>query len=109
MALSSVVEEAVKVLAAFESELDRVKSEALESKKRLLRVAAEEGDRARKGALAKAQAMAEERIAKAREEAETEAAAILEKGKSSLKSLNSRIAKRSDEALELVTNHLLGD
>jgi vacuolar-type H+-ATPase subunit H len=103
------VEEAVKVLAAYESELDRVKAEAVESKKRLLKVAADEGDRARKEALAKAQAMADERVAKVRKEAETEAAAILDKGKSSLKLLNSRIAKKSDEALELVTKHLLGD
>jgi vacuolar-type H+-ATPase subunit H len=103
------VEEAVKVLAAYESELDRVKAEAVESKKRLLKVAADEGDRARKEALAKAQAMADERVAKVRKEAETEAAVILDKGKSSLKLLNSRIAKKSDEALELVTKHLLGD
>ena len=107
--MSSVVEEAVKVLAIFESELDRVKSEAIESKKRLLKVAVDEGDRARKEALAKTQSMAEEKIAKARHEAETEASAILVKGKSSLKSLNSRISKKSDEALELVTKHLLGD
>ena len=109
MSSPSVVEEAVKVLAAFESELDRVKAETVESRKRLLKVAADKGEGARKQALAKAQAMADERIAKARQEAETDAVAILEKGKSSLKALNSRIAKKSDEALELVTSHLLGD
>ena len=107
--MSSVVEKAVEVLAAFENELDKVKAEAIESKKRLLRVAADEGDGARKEALATAQALAEERISRARQEAETEASVILQKGKNSLKSLNLRIAKKSDEALELVTKHLLGD
>ena len=109
LVLSSAVEEAVKVLVAFEGELDRVKAEAVESKKRLLKVASDEGERARKMALAKAQAMMEERIAKARKDAEAEAEVILEKGKSSLKSLKSRIGERSEKALELVTNHLLGD
>ncbi len=107
--MSSVVEEAIKVLAAFEAELDRVKLEATEAKKRLMKVAVDQGERARDDALAKARSMAEERIRKARQDAEAEASVILEKGQSSLASLNSRISEKSDIALELITKHLLGD
>ncbi len=107
--MSSVVEEAIKVLAAFEAELDRVKLEATEAKKRLMKVAVDRGERARDDALAKARSMAEERIRKARRDAEAEASVILEKGQSSLASLNTRISEKSDVALELITKHLLGD
>ncbi len=107
--MSSVVEEAIKVLAAFEAELDRVKLEATEAKKRLMKVAVDQGEKARDDAFAKARSMAEERIRKARRDAEAEASMILEKGQSSLASLNSRISEKSDAARELITKHLLGD
>lgn len=107
--MSSVVEEAIKVLAAFEAELDGVKSEAIEARKRLLKVAIDQGEKAREEALAKARSMAEMRIRNARRDAEAEAAMIIERGRSSLASLNARISEKSDVALKLVTKHLLGD
>ncbi len=107
--MSSVVEEAIKVLAAFEAELDGVKLEATEAKKRLMKVAVDQGEKARDDALAKARSVAEQRIRNARRDAEAEAAVIVEKGRSSLVSLNARISEKSDVALELITKHLLGD
>src|SRR5436853_301119 len=56
--MAQVTEEAVKALAEFEADLDRIKSDASEAKKRLVKAAADEAEKAKSDALAKAQELA---------------------------------------------------
>ena len=56
--MTQVIEEAVKALAEFEAELDRIKTDASEAKKRLVKAAADEAEKAKSDALAKAQELA---------------------------------------------------
>jgi vacuolar-type H+-ATPase subunit H len=107
--MSSAVEEAIKVLAEFESELEEIREESVDARKRLSKIAKDEGDKAMKLALARAHAIAEEQIRKAREDAEREADSISKKGEEALAGLKEKISKRSEEALRLVSEHLLGD
>jgi len=107
--MSSPVEEAVKVLAEFEADLERIKAESVDAKKRLSKLVADEGDKAMKLALAKAHDVAAKQVQKAREDAEQEASSIADRGNEELSRLKERISKRSEEALRLVSEHLLGD
>ncbi|MBI3023455.1 MAG: hypothetical protein HYU03_04770 [Thaumarchaeota archaeon] len=107
--MTSAVEEAIKVLEGFESELEKIKQEAVEAKKSLLRKVSEEGETAKAEALAKAQAVADERIRRARNEADGEASSIIARGDQSVKTLEERISKKNKEAVELVVKELLGD
>ncbi len=107
--MTSAVEEAIKVLEGFESELEKIKREAVEAKKSLLRKVSEEGENAKREALAKAQAVAEERIRRVTDEAEKEASSINARGDQSVKTLKERISKKNKDAVELVVKELLGD
>src|SRR2546428_3665490 len=71
--MAQVIEEAVKALAEFEADLDRIKSDASDAKKRLVKAAADEAEKAKIDALAKAQELANERVRVAKQEAEREA------------------------------------
>jgi vacuolar-type H+-ATPase subunit H len=105
--LSSVVEEAIKILVNFEAELDKIKEQVMEAKKDLMRTSSEEGEKARKEVLARVQVIAEENIRRAREEAEREAKSILFKGEESLKVLREKISRRNKDAIELVVKYLM--
>src|SRR5213593_4358023 len=99
--MTQVIEEAVKALAEFEAELDRIKTDASEAKKRLVKTAADEAERAKSDALAKAQELANERVRSAKQEAERAAGEIANKGEESLNRLKAATSKRRDEAVEL--------
>ena len=107
--MTSAVEQAIKVLEGFESGLEKIKGEAVEAKKNLLRKVSEEGENAKREALASAQTIAGERIRRAREEAEREASSIIAKGEKTVKGLKEQISKKNKEALDLVVKQLLGD
>ncbi len=107
--MTSAVEDAIKVLEGFESELERIKEEAIEAKKSLLRKVSEEGENAKKEALDSVQSISGERIAKARAEADREASLIMAKGEQSVRKLREQISRKSAEAVELVVKELLGD
>lgn len=107
--MSSVVEQTVKALVEFEKELDQAKAEASDSKKKILKDAAEWADSAKASGLSKAQQMASETLAKARAEAEREAVAIQKKGEVALKSFEASVSKRKSKAVEAVVGRLLGE
>ncbi len=107
--MSSVIEETVKALIEFESELDKAKAEASETKKMMIKDAAGWAASARASGISKAQQLASERLAKAREEAEEEADAIRKKGESSLKNFEASISKGKSKAADHVVGRLLGE
>jgi vacuolar-type H+-ATPase subunit H len=107
--MSSAIEETVKALVEFESELDRAKEEAAGFKRKAMKDAADWANTARTSAISKAQAIADDRVAKAKEEAEAEAAKIRAKGDADLKSFEGSISNRKSKAAELVALRLLGE
>ena len=106
--MTQVIEEAVKALTEFEAELDRIKTDASEAKKRLVKTAADEAEKAKSDALAKAQQMADERVRVAKQEAERTAEEIAKRGEGLLKRLKALTLKRKEEAVELAVRRLLG-
>lgn len=107
--MTSAIEDTVKVLIEFESELDRAKVEATEAKRRTSKEAADWAEAAKNEAISKAQEIAIQRVAAARRDAESEAARIRKKGESDLEAFESSISKRRSEAAELVASRLLGE
>src|SRR2546428_7893514 len=96
--MAQVIEEAVKALAEFEADLDRIKSDASDAKKRLVKAAADEAEKAKIDALAKAQELANERVRVAKQEAEREAGGGAEKGGGTLDPPKTAAPKRQEEA-----------
>ena len=107
--MSSVIEGTLKALIEFESELDRAKAEASDTKKKMLKDATELAAGVKANALSKAQQLAAERLAKARAEAEKEAESIRKKGEFSLKTFEGSISKRKAKAVAHVVVRLLGE
>jgi vacuolar-type H+-ATPase subunit H len=107
--LSSAIEETVKALVEFESELDAAKAAVSEAKSRTMKDASAWADAAKAAALSRAQEIASRTVAKAKEEAEAEAARIRKKGESDLKAFESSISKYKSEAAQLVASRLLGE
>ena len=107
--MSSVIESTIKALVEFESELDRAKSDAADSKKRLGKEAADWAAAAKAKAVAEAQRIASETVARARAEAEAEAGSIRARGNASLKTFEDSISKRKGKAVDLVAARLLGE
>jgi vacuolar-type H+-ATPase subunit H len=107
--MSSAIEETVKALVEFESELDAAKTDISEAKARTMKNAANWAEAAKASAVSKAQEIASKTVAKAREDAEAEAAKIRKKGESDLKAFESSISKHKSKAAELVASRLLGE
>jgi vacuolar-type H+-ATPase subunit H len=107
--MGSQIEATVKALIEFESELDRMKAEALEAKKKMVKDTVGLAETARSAAISKAQQQVSERLAKAKAEGEGEAESIRRKGESSLKSFEATISKRKAKATEKVVSRLLGE
>ncbi len=105
----SQVETTVKALIEFESELDKTKAEALETKMKMIKDAESLAESAKSGAILKAQQQASETLAKARAEAEDEAESVRKKGESSLSSFGASISRRKAKATERVVGLLLGE
>jgi vacuolar-type H+-ATPase subunit H len=106
--MTSAIEETVKALTEFESELDRVKAEASETKRRMLKDVSDWAASAKANAVAKAQELAADRVAKARAEAEGDADSIKKKGEASLKTLEASISKHKSKAADMVVARLMG-
>jgi vacuolar-type H+-ATPase subunit H len=107
--MATAIEDAVKALMEFESELDRVKAEASEDRKKILRAATELAANAKSNAVSRAQELASARLAKARSEAEAEAETIRKKGESSLKTFEGSISKHRGRAVAHVAARLMGE
>ena len=107
--MSTTIENTVRALVEFESELDRAKAEVSEAKRKAVKDASDWADSARSSAHSKAQASASREIARAREEAESESDKIRKKGAADLAEFESSISKRKSKASELVRARLLGE
>jgi vacuolar-type H+-ATPase subunit H len=107
--MSNAIEEALKALTEFESQLDSAKAGASEAKRQMVREAGELAEKARAAAVAEAQRIAQETVSKARIEAEDEAESIRNDGLSALKAFEDALPKHKPEAAELVTRALLGE
>jgi vacuolar-type H+-ATPase subunit H len=107
--LTSVIEQTLKALTEFESQLEAAKIEAAEAKKKLLKDANDWAAAASGKALAEAQETASQTIARAKTEAEKEAESIRLKGEASLKAFEASISKRKGKAAELVAARLRGE
>jgi len=107
--MPQTIADTVKALTEFEANLDKVKADALEAKKKLIKDAADWAESSRTGAMAEAQALASRRISEARTEAEAEAESIRKKGKAETKKFAESISKHKKDASELVLRRLLGE
>ncbi len=104
-----VIEETVKALTEFEADLDKAKAEVLDTRKKMVKDAADWVESARASAIAEAQKLADQRLSQARKHAEAEAAEIRRKGQAVAKQFAESLSKRKSEATELVVSRLLGE
>jgi vacuolar-type H+-ATPase subunit H len=107
--MSSAIEETLKALVEFESELDSAKAAVSEAETKTMKDAAEWAEAAKISAISKAQEISSKRLAEAKEEAEAEAARIRKKGESDLMAFESSISKHKAKAAELVASRLMGE
>ena len=106
--MSSAIESTIRALVEFESELDSAKAEAAQTKKKLIKDASDWATAAQSKAMAEAQRMASDMVARARTEAEAEAESIRKKGQVSLKTFEDSISKHKAKAVDHATTALLG-
>jgi vacuolar-type H+-ATPase subunit H len=107
--MSSAIQSTIKALVEFESELDRAKAEILDAKRTTTQNALGWAEDAKSSAVSKAQEIASQRVANAREDAEAEADRIRMKGKSDLEDFEDSISRNMPKAAELVAARLLGE
>ena len=107
--MPQTIADTVKALAEFEAELDKVKADAMEAKKKMIKDARDWAEAAKTRALTDAQNIANERLSKAKAEAEAEAEEIRKRGRASTNKFADSIAKHKKEASELVLRRLLGE
>jgi vacuolar-type H+-ATPase subunit H len=107
--MGSLIEATIKALIEFESELDRMKAEELEIKKKMVKDAVGLAELAKSEAISKAQQQVADKLDKARAEGADKAESIRKKGESSLKSLEASISRRKAKAIEEVVSRLMGE
>ena len=103
------IEDTVRALTEFEADLDRLKGEALEARKKMVKDAGDWAESAKTSAIAQAQKIAAQRLEEARQEAEAEAVEIKKKGQAATRRFEESISKHKKEASELVLRRLLGE
>ena len=108
-AMTQPIEDTIRALTEFESALDQVKADTSESKRKLVKGAGDWAVAAKAGAIAKAQQLSAERVAKARVEAESEAEGIRRKGQVGVKNFAETISKGKKDAIVAVVGALLGE
>jgi vacuolar-type H+-ATPase subunit H len=106
--MSKTIESTIKTLTEFEAQLDGVKGRAAEARKGLVRNAGEWAEAARSETVARAQRLAEDRLAAARTEAGKEVKSIQKTGQASLEALRQTMANHKEEAVQLVVKRLIG-
>ena len=107
--MTSAIEDTVKALVEFESALERAREEAAEFRRSATKNAADWAEAARTSTIARAQAIAADRLEVARKDAEAEAAKIRSKGDTDLAKFEASISSRKPKAAELVARRLLGE
>jgi len=107
--MTSAIEDTLKALVEFESELDAARAEVSETKRGVMKDATDWAEAAKAAAISKAQEIASQRVTKAKEDAEAEADRIRKKGDSDLREFESSISRHKSKAAELVASRLLGE
>ena len=107
--MTSAIEETVKALVEFESELDRAKAEVSAAMAKTMKDAMDWADAAKASAVSKAQEIASQKVAMAKAEAEAEAKKIRERGEVALKGFEDSITRHRAKAAELAASRLLGE
>jgi vacuolar-type H+-ATPase subunit H len=107
--MPQTIENTVKALTEFEAELDRVRTEVLETKRKMVRDAGEWAESAKTAAIDAAQKLADQRLSQARSDAEAEAAEIRKNGQVATEKFEESISKHRKEAVEHVLRRLLGE
>jgi vacuolar-type H+-ATPase subunit H len=107
--MPQTIADTVKALTEFEAELDKVKTEAIEAKKKLIKDSADWAEAARNSALAEAQELASKRLSEARTQAEAGAQEIRKEGQVATKKFAEAISKHKKAASDLVLRRLLGE
>lgn len=107
--MTSAIEETVKALVEFESELEKAKGEGLEARRKTAKDAVDWAESARAAVVSKAQQVAEQRVGKAKQEAEAQADKIRKKGEADMKSFEDSISKHKSKAADLIASRLLGE
>ena len=107
--MSKAIEETLRALTEFESQLASAKTSALEAKRQIVKAAGEWAELAKAEAVAEAERIASETSLRAREEAEAKARLISDGGESARKDFEKSLSKRMPEAVELVARMLLGE
>ena len=107
--LSTAIEETVKALVEFESELDRAKADVTDSKRKAMKDATDWAEGARAAALSRAQEAASQRVAEAKAEAQAESGKIKSKGEEELEMFEGSISRKKSKASGLVRARLLGE
>ena len=107
--MSSAIEETVKALVEFESELERAKAGVAEGKRRAVKEALDWAESAKVSAISRATEISTRQVAEAKDQAEAEAKRIREKGESELKAFEGSILRHKPKAAELAASRLLGE
>lgn len=107
--MASAIEATVKALVVFESELENAKAGASEARRRAIKDVADWAATAKSSAIKRAQELASERVAKARDAAEAEAENLRKRGESELKAFEASISRNRAQAARLVAARLLGE
>jgi len=107
--MTSAIEETVKALVEFESELNKAKAEVSAAMAKTMKDAMDWADAAKASAVSKAQEIASQRVALAKAEAEDEAERIREQGQVALKGFEDSISRHRTKAAELAASRLLGE
>jgi len=107
--MSRVIEDTLKALTEFESQLDSAKATASDANHRMVREAGEWVETAKAAAIAEAQRLASETVSAARREAEAAAESIKKQGESTMKDLERSLSRHKREAADLVIRRLLGE
>ncbi len=107
--MSKVIEETVKALTEFESQLDSAKVESSEARRLMVKNAGEWAQSAKATALEQAQERASNLVLQARKVAQLEVDEIKKKGQVGLKKYEETMKKHMAEAADLVVSRLLGE
>ena len=107
--MSGLVEETLKALAEFESELERAKADAMEARRQMIKNAADWAESAKGNAIRAAKVIASEDVSKARRVAESQAEKIKHDSQESLRGFENTLSQNMKDGTELVLKLLLGE
>jgi len=107
MTARSEIERTVTILSEMEKELDDLKLEVEDMKRKLIARVKEEAEKARDEAIIEIQTKAQAELEKARQEAEEEARKIITQTRGEMEQLKAKIDRLFDRAVDTVAKETL--